>query len=109
MHMQTLISGYYAPLEISIFIDDVRVCIETFNPVDPAGDDYEIINPCLCIDEIICMSPYVAAFEGALIACSSTNDVHMSFDTYSVFTNQIDSTQVGVTTFLLRQPVRYLR
>ena len=110
MNMQTLISGYYAPLEISIFMDDARVCLQTNDSKkETVGKKYEIKNPRLCIDEIVVTPQYTAAFDAALVERSSSNGVQMSFDTYSVFTNPVGKLKTGTQTFWLRQPVQYLR
>ena len=110
MNMQTLVSGYYAPLEISIFIDQSGVCMRAGEAITAnVATQYKITNPRLCIDEIVVTPQYTAAFEAALVERSSSNGVQMSFDTYSVFTNPIGGGGAGSSTFWLRQPVRYLR
>ena len=103
-----LTSGYYAPLEISLYLADPRICLQS-NKETAVGVNYSIKAPRLCIDELVLTPQYVAAFEGALVQRSSSNGVQMSFDTYSVFSNTIDFSTTCSTTFWLRQPVRYLR
>ena len=110
MNIQTLLSGYYAPLKISIFLNNMKVFLETISKVlGHVGSVYTIMKLCLCKDEIMCMSAYVAAFDDALVKRSSSNNVHMSFDTYPVFTNPVAGAVTEYNVFWLRQPVKYLR
>ena len=110
MNMQTIISGYYAPLEISIYLDDAAVCMEPgTHTLNAIPTQYKIHQPRLCIDELVLTPSYLSAFESALVERSSSNGVQMSFDTYSVFSNTINCSSTGAQTFWLRQPVRYLR
>ena len=108
MNMQTLVSGYYAPLEISLYLADPRNVLQSCHRT-LFGSDYSIKDPRLCIRELVLSPSYVSAFEGALVERSSSNGVQMSFDTYSVFSNIINCSSTGAQTFWLRQPVRYLR
>ena len=51
-NMQTLTSGYYAPLEISMYLADPRICLKS-NFETAVGVNYSIKAPRLCIDELV--------------------------------------------------------
>ena len=107
MNIQQLLSGYYSPLEIELYLQDPSVSCELIDgsSADKAND-IEISNPRLCMEQIVMSPEYVSAFESALLSNSNAQGIQIPFSTY--YTYSTDQ-QNDDTTFWVRKPVRYLR
>lgn len=106
---QTLLSGYYMPLEIDLFLEDPKVCGQLSSSITDNArpvTSYGVTNPRLCIDQIILSPEYVSAFEAQMIAASGGPGIQIPFQSYYTF-DTLESP--GDTTFWVRKPVRYLR
>ncbi len=128
MNIQQLLSGYYSPLEIDLYLQDPRICcnkrgyssladyktttVQTaYDDVAVFAQDYTINRPRLCIDQIVMSPEYVSAFEAALLSNSSAQGIQIPFTTYySYKTSTKGGAQAdGEMTYWVRKPVRYLK
>jgi len=117
MNVQQLLSGYYSPLEIDLYLQDPQICCQAakaqggmtaldgnFKPVD-----FELKNVRLCMDQIVMSPEYVSAFEAALLANSSAQGIQIPFTTYYTYRQNITGGSNEQPTFWIRRPVRYLK
>ncbi len=105
---QQLLSGYYSPLEIDLYLQDPAVCLSKANANNDHDDyipNYIIQKPRLCMEQIVMSPEYVSAFEAALLANSSAQGIQIPFTTYYTYQQRIKDQ----TTFWVRKPVRYLK
>ncbi len=108
MNSQQLLSGYYSPLEIDLYLQDPRIAVQagsSRSATDSVCDNYTIEEPRLCIDQIVMSPEYVSAFEAALLANSSAQGIQIPFTTYYTYVQRIK----GDATYWIRKPVRYLK
>ena len=107
-NLQQLLSGYYSPLEIELYLQDPSVCgvRSSMGHNNTECDVIEVINPRLCIDQIVMSPEYVSAFEAALLANSAAQGIQIPFQTYYNYSTDVQNDDV---TFWVRKPVRYLR
>ena len=118
LKLQQLLSGYYSPLEIELYLQDPKLCgvraNSAYGNTIASGTvlatwectKIKITNPRLCIDQIVMSPEYVSAFEAALLANSAAQGIQIPFQTYYNYTTDIENEDV---TFWVRKPVRYLR
>ena len=108
MNVQQLLSGYYSPLEIDLYLQAPETCGVAY--VDAAADNalanYVVQRPRLCIEQVVMSPEYVSAFEAALLANSSAQGIQIPFTTYYTYETDLNGTDV---TFWVRKPVRYLK
>jgi len=116
-NVQQLLSAYYSPLEIDLYLQDPAVCCQSTRlqgGADASIDanlpmNYEISGARLCIDQIVMSPEYVSAFEAALLANSSAQGIQIPFTTYYTYRQNISATANNKPTFWIRRPVRYLK
>ena len=113
MNVQQLLSGYYSPLEIDLYLQDHNICLQGNAPTDaltnPVINEFKIQNPRLCMEQIVMSPEYVAAFEAALLANSSAQGIQIPFTTYYTYKTSLKARSTAESTFWVRKPVRYLK
>jgi len=108
MNVQQLLSGYYSPLEIELYIQDPNISCELLSGASDGARASNIViqNPRLCMEQIVMSPEYVSAFESALLSNSNAQGIQIPFSTYYTYSTDIKATD---QTFWVRKPVRYLR